>query len=187
VVPFERESADAATSLMAATSLIGIAEASWTTYLFLAAFFPGGQMINIETETPRGKARRGIRAAQRAVAAASKLEGHRGVRKQIAEVGVLARKMRRRDAWDVEFERFARHRGVSEIRSNGSPHLQLFRALGVDRPASTLNRYANVVEVCLRNRWSSAEIRRRITRDGPEAILWDYPYIRRRRIRRRRP
>ena len=144
-------------------------------------------MVNIETETPRGKARRGIRAAQRAVAAASKVGGHAGVRKQIAEVGALAWKVRRRDAWAAEFERFVRHHGVSEIRSNGSPHLQLFRALRVDRPASTLNRYANVVEMCLRNRWSAAEIRRRITRDGPEAILRDYPHIRRRRIRLRRP
>lgn len=143
-------------------------------------------MVNIETETPRAAARRGIRAAQRAVAAASKLGGHRGVRKQIAEVGALARKIRRREAWAVEFERFARRHGVSEIRSNGSPHLQLFRALGVDRPASTLNRYANVVEMCLRNGWGPAEIQRRVTRDGPDAILRIFPHTRRRRIRRRR-
>jgi hypothetical protein len=94
----------------------------------------------------------------------------------------LARKIRRREAWSVEFERH----GVSEIRSNGSPHLQLFRALGVDRPASTLKRYANVVEMCLRKGWGPAEIRRRVTRDGPDAILRDFTYIRRRRIARRR-
>jgi hypothetical protein len=157
------------------------------TYLFLVAFFPGGQMVNIETETPRSKARRGIRAAQRAVVAASKLGGHRGVRKQIAEVGALASKIRRRDAWAAEFDRFARHRGVPEIPLNGSPHLRVFRALGVVRPASTLNRYANVVEMCLRKGWRPAEIRRRVTRDGPDAILRDYPHVRRRRIALRRP
>jgi hypothetical protein len=142
-------------------------------------------MVNIETETLRARARRGIRAAQRAVVAASKVRGHAGVRKQISEVGALARKIRRREAWAVEFARFARLHGVSEIRSNGSPHLRLFRALGVDRPASTLNRYASVVETCLLYEWGPAEIRRLVTLDGPEAILRDYPL--RRRIPRRRP
>jgi hypothetical protein len=140
-------------------------------------------MVDIETETPRAKARRGILAAQRAVAAASKLPGQSGARKQIAEVGALARKIRRRDAWAIEFDRFARRHGVPKIRPNGSPHLRLFRVLGVDRPASTLNRYANVVETCLLYEWSPAEIQRRVTLDGPEAILRDYP--RRRRLRRR--
>jgi hypothetical protein len=143
-------------------------------------------MVNRGVETPRALACRGIRAAQRAVVAASKVRGHSGVRKQIAVVGALASKIRRRDAWAVEFDRFARHRGVPEIPLNGSPHLRLFRALGVDRPASTLNRYANVVEMCLRKGWGPAEIRRRVTRDGPEAILRDFTYIRRRRIARRR-
>jgi hypothetical protein len=119
------------------------------------------------------------------VVAASKVRGHAGVRKQIAEVGALARKIRRREAWAVEFARFARLHGVPRIRPNGSPHLRLFRALGVDRPASTLNRYASVVETCLLYEWSPAEIRRLVTLDGPEAILRDYPL--RRRIPRRRP
>jgi hypothetical protein len=102
-------------------------------------------MVNDESETPRARARRGIRAAQRAVAAASKLRGHTGVRKQIAEVGALARKIRRRVAWAAEFDRFARHRGVPEIPLNGSPTLEV-----------------NIVEWRIRRRFPDLAVRPRV-------------------------
>ena len=69
-------------------------------------------MVNRETETPRATARRGILAAHRAVVAASKLLGQPGCAKTNCRSRRVGTRIRRRDAWSIEFDRFARHHGV---------------------------------------------------------------------------
>jgi hypothetical protein len=135
--------------------------------------------------SPYGVARRGLIAAREAVVAAGTEKTHAAVRAQLAEVAVVAAKIRRQEAWAHEFDLFARLWRIAEIRSSGSPHLRVLRALGVDATAPSLKRYANVIEMCLRKGWSFAEIRQRITEDGPDAILRAYPYVPRPRLKLR--
>ena len=133
-----------------------------------------------------GVARRRLIAARDAVGAAAAVrrragKTHAPLRIQLAEAAVVAAKIRRQEAWEHEFDLFTRLWRIAKTRSTGSPHLRVLRALGVNATAPSLKRYANVIEVCLRQGWSPADIRRRITEDGPDAILRAYPYVPRRR------
>src|SRR5271168_3568182 len=97
-----------------------------------------GMMEREAAKTPFGVARRAIKDARRAAAAAAKLRNRTGMRRQVAEAAVLAVAVCNRPEFADQFDRAARVLGVDEIRSTGSPHLRVVRFIfGDDVPPGT--------------------------------------------------
>ena len=98
------------------------------------------------------------------------LEGQTRIRTALAEATNVAHRLKRYSTWSKQFDTVADAADVPTSRVDASPHIRLLKYLEITDKPTSLNRYSEAIEACLRVHSSREDRREAMIEEGPMTL-----------------
>jgi hypothetical protein len=135
-------------------------------------------MKEIDEEALRAAGRhlRRMRLHMNREAAKSTLSAPMILRHKLVQAASAARLMSKKRTYREAVRLLAKKdSGLAAARSDASRYLPLVRFFRLDENTTTANRNTQILEICVREKWSEKGIRREIIQRGPTALIKSHP------------